>query len=110
MTVKKASPGLSRRKGSTGEREVCHLLRDTLGIDARRNLTQVREGGADIIVGPYNIEVKRRKSIATYQWIEQAERSCAEGQKPVVAFRADGKKWMAVIPFEEWMRLAGGEL
>lgn len=100
----------SRRKGSAGELEVCHLLRDTLGVDARRNLTQTREGGADIIVGPYNLEVKRRKSIAVYEWIEQAERSCEGGQRPVVVFRADGKKWMACLPFEEWMRLAGGEL
>ena len=100
-----------RTKGAAGEREVCHLLQDVLGVDAKRNLSQTREGGCDIAVGPYHLEVKRRARIGgVYDWMEQAERSCLQREKPVVVCRADGKKWLAVIPFEEWMRLAGGEL
>ena len=30
-----------RTKGAAGEREVCHILRDRLGVEARGNLTQI---------------------------------------------------------------------
>lgn len=100
-----------RTKGASGEREVCRLLRGVLGIEAKRNLSQTREGGCDIAVGSFHIEVKRRALIGNiYGWMEQAEASCLAGEKPVVVCRADGKKWLAVLPFEEFMRLAGNEL
>ena len=96
-----------RRKGADGEREVCHILADNLGISVNRNLSQTREGGCDIVCGPFNLEVKRRKSIAVYEWMDQAAASC-EGskQKPVVICRGDGKKWLAIMPLEDWMDLA----
>ena len=39
--------------------------------------------------------------------MDQAAASC-EGskQKPVVICRGDGKKWLAIMPLEEWMDLA----
>lgn len=74
-----------RTKGAAGEREVCHLIRDSLGIDAKRNLSQTREGGCDIAVGPYHVEVKRRAKIGqVYDWMAQAEESCENGERPVV--------------------------
>lgn len=100
-----------RTKGAAGEREVCHLIRDTLGFDAKRNLTQTREGGFDIAVGPYRLEVKRRARIGQiYDWMDQAEASCDEKTRPAVIARADGKKWLAIMPVEEFLRLIGNEL
>ena len=100
-----------RTKGAAGEREVCHLIRDVLGVDAKRNLSQTREGGCDIAVGKYHIEVKRRARIGSiYDWMEQAEASCLDTEKPVVFCRADGKKWLVVLPVEEALRLLGNDL
>lgn len=100
-----------RTKGAAGEREVCHLIQDTLGIEAKRNLSQTREGGCDIAVGPYHIEVKRRARIGgIYDWIGQAKDSCKDGERPVVFCRADGEKWLVVMTAEEALRLLGNEL
>lgn len=100
-----------RTKGAAGEREVCRAIRDVLGVDAKRNLSQTREGGCDIAFGPFHVEVKRRATIGNvYQWMDQAEASCTQGERPVVVCRADGKRWLAVVDFAEWMRLAGNEL
>lgn len=100
-----------RTKGAAGEREVCHLIRDSLGIDAKRNLSQTREGGCDIAVGPYHVEVKRRARIGQiYDWLEQAEESCQNGERSVVFCRADKKKWLVVMSAEEALRLIGNEL
>ncbi len=96
-----------RRKGADGEREVCHLILEHWGIKAERNLDQVREGGCDIPVPPYHIEVKRRAKIGNvYEWMEQAYLSCGVNDKPVVFLRGDGKKWLVLMTAEEWLRLA----
>lgn len=100
-----------RTKGAAGEREVCHLIRDILGVDAKRNLSQTREGGCDIAIGPYHVEVKRRAKIGqVYDWMKQAEDSCQHRERPVVFCRADNKKWLVVLPVEEALRLLGNEL
>lgn len=100
-----------RTKGAAGEREVCHLIQDRLGVEAKRNLSQTREGGCDIAVGPFHIEVKRRARIGgIYEWMEQAEASCSGTEHPVVFCRADGKKWLVVMSAEEALKLIGNEL
>ena len=100
-----------RTKGASGEREVVHIIRDELGIECHRNLDQVRDGGADIFLKPYRIEVKRRARIANiYEWVAQAEKSCAIGERPVVAFRADGKGWLAVVPLTLFLSLIREEI
>ena len=87
------------------------MIRDSLGIDAKRNLSQTREGGCDIAVGPYHVEVKRRARIGNvYEWMQQAEDSCTNNERPIVFCRADNKKWLVVMPVEEALRLIGNEL
>jgi hypothetical protein len=101
-----------RTKGAAGERELCRILSDELGKEVRRNLAQTREGGCDIRVGRHNIEVKRRARIGNlYDWMAQAASSC-EGteQQPVVICRADGKKWLAVMPLQDWINFAREDL
>lgn len=98
-------------KGAAGEREVCHLIQDTLGVEAKRNLSQTREGSCDIAVGPYHVEVKRRARIdQIYDWMEQAAESCPNGKRPIVFCRADKKPWLVVMTVEEALRLIGNEL
>ena len=97
-----------KRKGAAGEREVCHILTDELGEKVTRRINQARDSGCDIEVGAYNIEVKRRARIGQiYDWMEQAAASCEDTEKkPVVVCRADGKKWLAIMPFGDWINLA----
>lgn len=101
-----------RNKGSEGEREVCHLLNDILGVDAHRNLSQTRDGGTDIAFGPFRVEVKRRARIGNiYEWMAQSEKAAEPSSSiPVVAARADRKDWLVVLRFQDFCRLAGNEL
>ena len=79
----------SRRKGASGERELCALLTDEFGIKVTRKLGQARDSGCDIVsLPPYSIEVKRRKRIAgLYEWMQQAA-TPEHYSLPVVALRA----------------------
>lgn len=100
-----------RRKGAAGEREACAWLSERLGTVVRRQINQARDGGADIHVGPFRVEVKRRKGIAVYEWIDQAEAACTDFETPVVICRADGRTdWLVVLRAEDALRLMRGEL
>lgn len=100
-----------RTKGANGELEVCRLIADHLGIQAKRNLTQTREGGADIKLASYSLEVKRRARIGNiYEWMGQARKACTPEERPIVLCRADSKQWLAIIPIEELFRLIREEI
>jgi hypothetical protein len=96
-----------RRKGSGGEREVCRLLEDEFGTPVARKLGQARNGGNDIDLPPFCIEVKRRGNIALHDWMSQAETACKPGEIPMVLARGDGEAWMVIVPWRvaaRWMR------
>jgi hypothetical protein len=96
----------NRRRGQLGEREVCALLREALGTDVRRQLGQERDGGTDVHVPGFRFEVKRRKAVAgLYAWLEGAD---VGNGLPVVALRADGREWLAVMRFRDWSSIALG--
>lgn len=96
----------NRQRGQEGEREVANLLTDSLGIEIKRLLGQERDMGADIFTPPYRWEIKRRKRIGlVYDWMDEAYASCQPDERPVVAFRADGKKWIVAIPIDEFIKL-----
>ena len=100
-----------RTKGAAGEREICDLIFQNLGIQVHRNLSQTRDGGADIKLSPYSIEVKRRAAIGNiYDWIDQASKGCDQGERPIVVCRADRKEWLAILPVEELFRLIREEV
>lgn len=103
----------NRQRGQEGEREVCALLADAIGQTVTRRLGQERDSGTDIHLGPFAIEVKRRKAIAgLYEWLGQAqEAATASGLKyGCVVLRADGKPFLVVHSFDDWITLARGEL
>jgi hypothetical protein len=82
-----------RRKGAAAEREVATILTDSLGIAVKRQLGQARDGGDDIRVGRWRLEVKRRETLAMDAWSAQVE-ACAEaGERPAVIYRRSGQPW-----------------
>jgi Holliday junction resolvase len=88
----------ARDKGARGERELAELLSNELGTMVKRKLGQARDGGDDIQVGRFRIEVKRRETLAVEQWAKQVEAAAEPGDVPVVAFRRNGEPWRAVVP------------
>lgn len=90
----------SRNKGAAAERELAAMLSDELGFPIKRKLGQAREGGDDIQVENYRLEVKRREKLAIESWCKQVEEVAEAGEWPVVVFRRSGQKWRAVVPIE----------
>ncbi len=91
----------SRSKGAAGEREFCRWVKDTLELSylPKRNLEQVREGGADVMdVPPFCFEVKRCQTLALRQWWIQVKKSVTDfNPVPIVAYRSNNQPWRFLI-------------
>jgi hypothetical protein len=99
-----------RRKGQRGELECAALLADEFGISCKRTLDQPREGGCDLTeVGPFRIEVKRRKSLGLHAWMKQAEKGAGQGI-PMVMCRGDGEGWLVVLRFKDAAKMMREEM
>jgi hypothetical protein len=81
------------------------MLSHELGVVVKRKLGQARDGGDDIQVGKFRIEVKRREALAIEKWCKQVEAACEGGDVPIVAFRRSGEPWRAVVPMD-WLIFA----
>ena len=99
-----------RQRGAETEREVCDEIAKQTGWVVKRELGQARDGGADIRLAQFVIEVKRRKSIAVYEWLEQCQKACKPEDKPVVIARGDHKGFVVIQPLEDWLAMAKREL
>lgn len=99
-----------RNKGAAAEREVCAIFAESLGTPIKRKLGQARDGGDDIEIGRFRIEVKRREAIAIDTWCEQVEACTDIGQIPLVVYRRNGKPWRVVLRLEDFIPLMRGEL
>jgi hypothetical protein len=99
-----------RQRGAETEREVCKVISEKTGWQTSRILGQARDGGADVRLAQFLIEVKRRKSIAIYEWLEQCQRACKTNDKPVVIARGDHKGFVVIQPLEDWLEMAKREL
>lgn len=99
-----------RQRGAETEREVCDEIAKATGWVVKRELGQARDGGCDIRVGSFVVEVKRRKSIAVYEWVDQAIAATKPGEQPVVVCRADKKQFLVIQPLEDWLKMAAKEL
>ena len=102
---------ISRDRGKRFEREVANLFKDW-GYDAHRTVQFCGKTGqaADVEIkdSGLHVECKMRKSIAMYEWYEQAVRdSRASGRNdiPIVVYRADGKPPMVTMHFEDFIRM-----
>jgi hypothetical protein len=95
----------ARNKGSAGEREFCQWLDDNFRLyeKPKRNLSQTREGGADIICGDVAFEIKRVEKLSLLNWWTQARRAVedkeglAYGLEPVVAYKQKYCDWNFLI-------------
>ena len=91
----------SKNKGSNGEREFAKWIKYNLNLDfaPRRNLEQVRNGGADFIdIYPFVFEIKRNENLNLLDaWIQVKNEAQKIGGEPVVAFRRNRKKWEFLI-------------
>lgn len=100
----------SRQKGCRGEREFRDYLRER-GIEARRG--QQFSGSPDspdVISSLSGVhwEVKRVERLEIHKAIEQAQRDAGD-KLPVVAFKANRKDWLAILPMDKLMDLLGKE-
>jgi hypothetical protein len=75
-----------------GERELSKILTDELGFEVKRKLGQARDGGDDIQIGKYRIEVKRREALRLDDWCQQIEKVC----DPRGASSGVQKEWAAL--------------
>lgn len=90
----------SRNKGAAAERELATMLSDELGFAVKRKLGQARDGGDDIQIGKYRIEVKRREALRLDEWCKQVETASGPEDVPVVAYRRNGQPWRVVVPID----------
>src|SRR5689334_20038463 len=100
-----------RVKGAAFEREIANDLTESWGKKIQRNIGQARDGGDDITVKPFRIECKRRKGIAVYKWLYQCSEACTgTADVPIVVARGDGEDAIVIMAYEDWKRIAAGEL
>lgn len=95
---------MARNKGAAGERELAQILTDCLGVKIQRKLGQARDGGDDIQIGKYRIEVKRRETLSIDAWCKQVEDAAEYDEVPVLAYRRNGQPWRVVVPLEWFMK------
>jgi len=89
----------ARTKGHNGELELARLINEILPLDAKRNLTQVRDGGADINLEGLCVEVKRQETLNLNTWWDQVCRAADDsGGVPVLAYRQNRRPWNFVLP------------
>jgi len=93
----------SRNKGARGEREICSLLGEALGLNLDRNLEQTRSGGADILLDQWAIEIKRREKFTFTDvmkwWGQTIAQAKAHSRHPVLLYRADREDWECIMPY-----------
>jgi hypothetical protein len=93
----------SKRKGYEGERELVSLIPGSKRVPLSGSIGG--EHSNDVILpNGWRAEVKRRKSgmKQLYDWLNQSS-------PDVVAFRADRKPWLVVLPLDKFLELMGGK-
>lgn len=109
--LKKNHGRTSRTKGHSFEREIACSLR-TIYPDARRHLEyqDAEANGVDIVhTGPYRIQCKRGKKYAALSAIKEVTADELSGDVPVLITQGDRERILVVLPFEEFVRLVGGQ-
>lgn len=94
-----------RNKGAAAEREVAAILTESLGVSVKRKLGQARDGGDDIQVGRWRMEVKRREALRIDEWCKQVEEACEVRDIPVVVYRRSGQPWRVVLRLDDFLPL-----
>lgn len=89
--------GFSRSKGARGEREVCAIIRDLLGFDARRRVRQ-HEGDSDVLGVPgWAIESKNCATLDLPAWWRQAVEQAGDSL-PALFYKVPRRGWRVRWP------------
>ena len=87
----------SRDKGQRGEREICAMLNDELGLSLSRDLSQTRAGGCDISeLKGWSIEVKYQETLHINSWWTQCLSQC-KNTKPLLIYRKSRQPWKCIM-------------
>lgn len=98
---------MARQKGLNFEREIAIALR-LVFKEARRHLEyqDAEANGVDLInTGPYRIQCKRGRKASSVSAIKEVQCDEAMGEVPVLITQGDHERILAVLPFEEFLRL-----
>lgn len=96
----------NRRKGANAERDVCHVINEITGEGVKRNLSQTRDAGSDVVWGPFMLEVKYQKALALPAWQRQVQVAADDaGLVPAVVYRRPDEKFWISLPFETFVML-----
>lgn len=98
----------AKRKGKVGELEFAKLLREKLGIEARRG--QQFSGNPDSpdvvhAINGVHFECKRMEQINIWRAFAQACDDCGD-DLPVVVFRRNRSSWMVCFEAEQMLLFA----
>jgi Holliday junction resolvase len=107
-----------RTRGASFEREITKILAEAVGHPVQRILGQARDGGADVEVGAFLFECKRRRSLKTvYDWVHQVTLAVGtalirRGKKRigVVILRTDFDEPLVIMRMEDWLATVNKEL
>lgn len=99
----------SRQKGAAGERELRDLFREC-GHEARRGRQYSgSQDSPDVVhsIEWLHAECKRVEALNLYAAMEQASRDAGFDKVPVVFHRRNGRRWVAIVDAEWFLRKAG---
>ena len=94
----------SRRKGHDGEREIAGMLREGLDIPGihRNWMAQSVDGGPDIVLDNWAVEIKRAKVPLINNWWTQCATQAAKcKKKPVLMYRLDRQDWRVMMSMHD---------
>lgn len=86
-----------REKGKRGEREVVGIIKDILGLDAKRRVRQ-HDGDSDVMGVPgWSIEVKNCADLRVKEWWRQTVDQAGD-DLPVLFFKVPRRGWRCIWP------------
>jgi Holliday junction resolvase len=94
----------SRRKGKDGELELASKFREH-GFPARRSQQYCGTSDSMDVIGlPFiHVECKRKQALNVYDALEKAKNEAAKQNIPVVFWRRNNKRWLAICDLDDWM-------
>lgn len=97
-----------RDKGLKGEAEVAAIYAaaglQVRGLEGSGDHLVVCEPSSGVVL---HSEVKRHETARPWAWWEQATTEAPPGTMPVVAFRRNRSKWLAIVDLEQLAELLG---
>lgn len=93
---------MQRNKGSRAENQFASMLSDDLGFVVKRTLGQARDGGADIMLPPFAIQIKHAAKAQIKSWWQQTVTDAAKCKRvPVLAYKINRQGWRIRMRMKE---------